>query len=414
MIQTKQITFAALISVGLISACQDHKPSEVSATPVEKFSKGMYGYDAGFLKKYLPHTVELQDEQGKSKLLISPEYQGRVMTSSSGGDSGVSFGWINYKLIETQKNVAHFNPVGGEERFWLGPEGGQFGLYFKKGDSFDLAHWQVPPVLDTLPYDLVSSDKSSAVFSRKAELTNYSGATFQLDISRTIHLLSKAGVNQRLSINVPNDVQTVAFETNNQIRNTGDKAWEKESGLLSIWLLGMMTPSDKTIVIIPFKGNPNAQQYITDNYFGKIATDRLIIKDSILFFKCDGKSRGKIGLSPVIAGTLAASYDFERNVLTIVAFKVDKDGRYVNSKWETQKQPYRGDVVNSYNDGPVADGSQLGPFYEVESSSSARELKPGEIQTHNEFTCHFQGSYETMRQLAQKILGVDLETVKKL
>ena len=374
----------------------------------------MYGYDAGFLKKYLPLTVELQDEQGKSKLLISPEYQGRVMTSSSGGDSGVSFGWINYKLIEAGKKIAHFNPIGGEERFWLGPEGGQYGLYFKKGDSFNLAHWQVPPVLDTLPYDLVSSDKSSVVFSRKAELTNYSGTTFNIDISRTIHLLGRQGISQRLGITVPDDVQSVAFETNNQIRNTGDKAWKKENGLLSIWLLGMMTPSEKTIVIIPFKGIPNAQQYITDNYFGKIPPDRLMVKDSILFFKCDGKSRGKIGLSPMIAGSLAASYDFDRNVLTVVALTVDEKGLYVNSKWEIQKQPYKGDVINSYNDGPLADGGQLGPFYEVESSSSARELKPGETQTHDEFTCHFQGPYESMRKLAQKILGVDLENVKKL
>ena len=373
----------------------------------------MYGYDAEFIKKSLQHTVELQDEQGSSKILISPEYQGRVMTSSSGGDSGASFGWINYKLIESGKKIAHFNPVGGEERFWLGPEGGQYGLYFKKGDSFNLAHWQVPPVLDTLPFELVSSDKSSAVFSRKVELTNYSGSTFHIDISRTIHLIGKDGIAQRLGIAIPGDIQAVAFETNNQIKNTGEKQWKKEGGLLSIWLLGMMTPSEKTVVIIPFKGIPNAKQYITDNYFGKIAPDRLIIKDSVLFFTCDGKSRGKIGLSPVVAGNVAGSYDFDRNVLTIVAFKVDKDGLYVNSKWEIQKQPYRGDVVNSYNDGPVADGTQLGPFYELESSSSAKELKPGETQIHDEFTCHFQGNYQSMRLLAQKILGVDLESVKK-
>ena len=30
------------------------------------------------------------------------------------------------------------NVFGGEDRFWLGPEGGQFALYFKAGDPFDL------------------------------------------------------------------------------------------------------------------------------------------------------------------------------------------------------------------------------------------------------------------------------------
>ena len=44
---------------------------------------------------------------------------------------------------------------------------------------------------------------------------------------------------------------------------------------------------------------------------------------------------------------------------------------YVNSLWEIQDEPFRGDVVNSYNDGKLEDGTQLGPFYELESSSPA-------------------------------------------
>ena len=30
------------------------------------------------------------------------------------------------------------NGFGGEDRFWLGPEGGQFSIFFKKDDPFDL------------------------------------------------------------------------------------------------------------------------------------------------------------------------------------------------------------------------------------------------------------------------------------
>jgi hypothetical protein len=86
---------------------------------------------------------------------------------------------------------------------------------------------------------------------------------------------------------------------------------------------------------------------------------------------------------------------------------------YVNSKWELQKEPYKGDVVNSYNDGPLADGSQLGPFYEIESSSSAKELAIGETQEYRQVTCHLQGNYESLRQVAMKLLGVDLNDLKK-
>src|SRR5207237_760330 len=128
---------------------------------------------------------------------------------------------------------------------------------------------------------------------------------------------------------------------------------------------------------------------------------------------CDGKYRSKIGLSPLIAKSIAASFDFEKNVLTLILFPVDGNGLYVNSKWEMQKEPYKGDVVNSYNDGPLQDGTQMGPFYEVESSSSVKELKKGETEEYKETTCHLQGDYESLRQLARQVLNVDLNDLKK-
>ena len=86
---------------------------------------------------------------------------------------------------------------------------------------------------------------------------------------------------------------------------------------------------------------------------------------------------------------------------------------YVNSKWEIQKEPYKGDVINSYNDGPLQDGSQLGPFYEIESSSPAKELKKGERLEYSQVTCHLQGDYNSLRQLAKKLLSVDLDKLKR-
>ena len=78
-----------------------------------------------------------------------------------------------------------------------------------------------------------------------------------------------------------------------------------------------------------------------------------------------------------------------------------------------QKQPYKGDVINAYNDGPLKDGSQLGPFYEIESSSPAKELKAGEPMTYHQATAHFQGDYEALRTLAQNILHVDLNEIRQ-
>src|SRR6185295_3853801 len=99
--------------------------------------KGAYGYDAAFLRDHSTHIVELENQN--AKVLLSADYQGRVMTSTSSGDSGTSYGWINYGLISSGEKKKQFNPVGGEERLWLGPEGGQYSIYFSKGDSFNVA-----------------------------------------------------------------------------------------------------------------------------------------------------------------------------------------------------------------------------------------------------------------------------------
>src|SRR6185369_15173705 len=140
---------ALLFSILYLISCNDNKSPMPLTTADSTAVKGTYAYDAEFLKKHTGRVIELKDKAGQSKVLLSADYQGRVMTSSAMGDSGASFGWINYNLIASGQKKKQFNPVGGEERFWLGPEGGQYALYFNKGDSFNIDHWQVPPVIDT-------------------------------------------------------------------------------------------------------------------------------------------------------------------------------------------------------------------------------------------------------------------------
>ncbi|HTL09380.1 MAG TPA: DUF6786 family protein, partial [Chitinophagaceae bacterium] len=158
---------------------------------------------------------------------------------------------------------------------------------------------------------------------------------------------------------------------------------------------------------------PNAQQYISSDYFGPVPPERLRFTDSILFFTTDGHYRSKIGLSPLLAKPLAAAFDAANNVLTLIIPAVSEKADYVNSKWELQKTPYKGDVINAYNDGPLADGTQMGPFFEIESSSPALALKKNSQATYRQTTCHLQGSYTDLHALARQLLGVDLDTIKK-
>ncbi len=109
------------------------------------------------------------------------------------------------------------------------------------------------------------------------------------------------------------------------------------------------------------------------------------------------------------------SYDGRHKVLTLVQYTLPK-GRldYVNSMWELQEEPYRGDAVNSYNDGPAAPGAKpLGPFYELETSSPAAALRPGETLTHIHRTIHLMGSQRELDRIARAVLGVSLEDIER-
>jgi hypothetical protein len=75
----------------------------------------------------------------------------------------------------------------------------------------------------------------------------------------------------------------------------------------------------------------------------------------------------------------------------------------------TQREPFKGDVVNSYNDGPPAPGKPpLGPFYELETSSPALELAPAEEHTHVHRTFHLVGPEGDLDRIARTTLGVGL------
>jgi hypothetical protein len=134
-----------------------------------------------------------------------------------------------------------------------------------------------------------------------------------------------------------------------------------------------------------------------------------------VLFRCDGRFRSKLGVSPRRAKNVLGSYDPDARLLTIVQFNLPAGAagmRYVNSLWEIQEDPFAGDVVNSYNDGEEKPGAgQLGPFYEIETSSPAAEAKPDAAVTHAHRTFHFAGDAEGLNELSRKVLGVDLETV---
>jgi hypothetical protein len=179
----------------------------------------------------------------------------------------------------------------------------------------------------------------------------------------------------------------------------------------------MFNPSPSTTIVIPIRPGPESAlgKPVNADYFGTVPPERLVVRDNVILFSGDGQYRSKIGINPRRARPILGSYDAANRILTLVQYTLPSGATdYVNSMWEIQDQPFAGDAVNSYNDGPASPGAKpLGPFYELESSSPAAALKPGGSIQHIHRTIHLQGPREALDAIAQAKLGVGLEEVER-
>lgn len=397
-----------------------------SFTPHTAMATTTYADDLAFLRQ---HTDIIELSEGKSRVAIAPAWQARVVTSTTDHESGPSFGWIKRDIITEgikpeEKRTGlqkHIHVFGGEERFWLGPEGGPFALFFppKVPQTFD--NWKTPALLDTEAFPTAEPPTTtSARFRKEATLTNRAGTTFNLGIERTIRLLSPCRTTALLDIPDTNGMSVIAYESENFVKNTGTNAWTGESGAPSIWMLGMFPPSPRTTIVIPLRNAPGAPAPNT-HYLGfdPIPGDRVKVSGNTLFFKGDGKVRGKLGVTEARGKGIAGSWQADTGVLTIVLLPdpaLTTNGQapvFVDSQWRDDGDPFAGDQINSYNDGPPEPGAApLGPFYELETSSPALFLSPGSNYTHTQVTIHLTGDRKALDAVARQTLGVTLDTIE--
>jgi len=395
-----RLLYSIFIAVILSSCTNQSKPAS---------SPGTFGYDLHFLQQHDSGLVVLQN--GDAKMVVSPKYQAKVFTSTAAGDEGPSFGWIHYKAFDGSTDP-HMNAYGGENRLWLGPEGGKFSLFFPAGAKMEFTNWKTPAAFDTQPWEVTLHSDTVVDLRKDMQLTNYAGTVLSLSIDRSIMVLNQSAIDSILSLSADTSVHAVGYRTFNILTNTGAQPWTEATGMPCLWLLDMFNPSPATTILIPYHSEPgDTSKPATTDYFGEIAADRIKFNNNVLYFKADGKSRGKLGMHPKRAKPVIGSYDAQHHVLTICLFDVDSSARYLNQEWHTVKPPFSGDAVNAYNDGPLADGSQMGPFYELESVSPAAFLAPGQAQVHHHSVFHFTGPEAALDQVSQKVLGVSIEKI---
>lgn len=390
-----------------------------SCNPTKKdkamYEKGTFGYDLNFLSGK-DSLIVLKGNEDKAQIIVSAKYQGKVFTSTANGMSGNSLGFVNYDVLNSETIDEHMNGYGGENRFWLGPEGGQYSVYFEKEKEQVYDNWHTPKPIDTEAWDIVSSDSKQATLKKSMEVMNYQGNKLNLDVDRKISIIEPSGIYTSLGLSTINGIDAVGYVTDNKITNRNNFAWTEETGTICIWILDMFIPAPKALTVIPFNEGDEKEldSIATTNYFGEIPADRFKVENGIMYLKTDGKFRSKLGVNGKRTKAIAGNYDPESKRLTITTYDVEKDAVYLNQEWNPAKNPLTGDAMNAYNDGPLEDGSIMGPFLEVESVSPAAFLKPDESLNHRHTVYHFIGEPDKLTTITEKLLGVSIEKINSI
>jgi hypothetical protein len=332
-----------------------------------------------------------------ARIVVVPRLGGRVLRAVL--PDGFEAGWVDEAAARRERNPnERFHNVGGLDRLWIGPEGGPFGFFFDPGAPAVGERWRVPAAIDRLRLRVVRSSPGRVALAGRAHLVGRSGARFSLGIGREITAMSESQLSARLG-RLPPGVAAAGVITKNTITNLGARAWRATEGIPQIWILGQFPAGARARVLVPLA---RAAAPVEDGYFGPPGARRLRRSGRKVVFAADGRRVSKIGIGPRATTGRAGAHDPARSLLTIVRFEVRRGGRYANFLWSPPAgRPWGGDAFQSYNSG---DGS----FFELESVSPARALRPGSSAVHRHETLFLRGPRAALATLTKRTLGIDL------
>lgn len=375
-----------------------------------------FGQELSFFNRYGIQTVILSD--GDSVAAVSPQFQGRVLTSTYGGVEAPSLGWINRPLIAFQKDDMQKARLGGEDCFEVGPGGGDESIFFSRGKIFSEENWTVPAWVSKEPWELVAHTRRQAKFAKVAEFENAKGTRFKVKAEREVSLLTRKNATDILGIEIPDSVKIVAFQSLNKISNAGDKAWSPEYGRLNITVSGYFNASKNTFVFIPFRQGDVSKfgDIVRDDYFEPAmgitdSSKRLLVTQDYIRFRADAKALSGISVPPRRSEGIALSYDDAKKVLTVITYLRPADKReYLASSWRRTPNPNDdGDAISVFNNGPLSRTSAPAePYFQISTYSPAIHIAPGRSQFHLQRTFHFNGSEYDLGLISYKLAGISI------
>ena len=388
-------------------------------------------------------VLELVDRFG-ARVAICPDWNGRVMTSSSDGLDGTSYGLIH--VTEIDANPPHSSGFGGEDQFSLSPEGGPFSLDdVTSKPKCPAVRRHTPCGFQEGPFTVDMAPPAPQIRMRRSlQMSNSAGTTFDFDVVRTIHLLNSKDVGDVFGEPVAvaleqADVSFVGFETINTLHNRGTPL-NRKSGLVSIRIRSMFNSGQEMVAIVPFWTGEDAERgpTIRADFFGTSPHKRLRVLPQAALLRADGKYRCQVGVSRKRVLPFLGAIDFRTGLMTLTTFTLPSEPweyDYLGNEFcettgntgldfvsirgsrtsrQTEDSPYSGEVVRAYNHGPSAPGNvPTARFYEFNVFSPAATLARGESLMHHQYTAHINADNQTLAYLAQTILGVDYEQVYK-
>lgn len=124
-------------------------------------------------------TTYVLNSPGQGRpVLVCPALAGRVIGTTCDVNSGELGGFLDADaFLHGMKDI--WDNWGGEERYWLCPEGGQFGLMFQ-GRENCFANYVVQPGINSQEYEVVDVARTCDSLTMQAdfELVNAAGTRF--------------------------------------------------------------------------------------------------------------------------------------------------------------------------------------------------------------------------------------------
>lgn len=379
----------------------------------ESYQLWSFGQDLSFFSKYGVDTVILGE--GESLVCVSPEWQGRVMTSTFSGIEGSSIGWINRPLIAFKKDDLQMSQAGGEDRFWIGPQAGEFSVFAQTSNLYSNDVRGAPDALSVEPWKLVSRTSTRARLEKEAKFENALGKVLSVKAEREVSVLNRANVGEILGLEIPESVSMVAYQSFNKLTNTGDAQWSEKTGMLNISVQSCFNANRSVNVFVPYERGELSKlgNIVSDDFYDSSTEGRLYIEESFIRFKTDGKSLSAIGVSQERSQGIVLSYDMHNNILTVVIYiRPSEKMRYLASSWR-RSMADNGDAVSVFNNGTRSQGSfGADAYYEISTHSPALSLSPGKSQFHIQRTFHFSGSEYDLGIIAYKLAGITMAQLR--